>query len=360
MIIGHGGNIYDSAARLGCDPSDITDMSSNVNPLGPPAGLVAFLKGNLDVITGLPEADANLLVHCFARRYGVDPGSVLAGNGSTQFIYSIPLALASRNVLILGPTYADYADACRMHKVQYHYCIANESEGFKADIDGIGEQVKDADTVFICNPNNPTGVCYTADKLETLCSAFPNTFFIIDESYLSFVPSGNTESMMGRGLSNVIVLNSMSKIFRIPGLRIGFVIASRSVIKALTHYAQPWSVNVIAQIGVRYLMEHESEVNAFIRKTHAFLEKEKKRFGEAFKTHPSVTLFESSTSFILGKLTHHHTADAICNALLDDRILIRNCSNFKGLSNCFFRVSLKNSEENIMLINKLLALSGSL
>jgi threonine-phosphate decarboxylase len=360
MIIGHGGNIYDTAAGLGCDPSDIIDMSSNVNPLGPPAGLGAFLKENLEAITALPEADAALLVRSFARRYGIDPASVLAGNGSTQFIYTIPLALASRSALILGPTYADYADACRMHNVQFKYAIARESQGFKADINRKGVGVDDTDTIFICNPNNPTGVLYTADEIESFCRAVPDKRFIIDESYLPFVPSGNAESMIGRGLPNVIILNSMSKFFRIPGLRIGFAIASRRIIDALARYAQPWCVNGLAQIGVRYLMENQGDVNTFTRQTHELLERERKRFGEKFKTHPGIALFESSTSFILGKLNHRHTADEICRALLDDKILIRNCSNFKGLSNRFFRISLKNREQNIVLIDKLLNLCRSL
>lgn len=356
MIIGHGGNIYDIANRLGCEPSEIIDMSSNVNPLGPPPGLVAFLQENLNVITALPEVDSKLLVHSFAGRYGVDPACVLAGNGSTQFIYSIPLALETQSALILGPTYADYADACSMHNIQFQYFISQESQGFKADLNLIRRQIKNTDTIFICNPNNPTGALYTAAEIESLCSAFPDKYFIIDESYLPFVPSGDEESMIGRGLPNVIILNSMSKIFRISGLRIGFVIASRSIIEAITRYALPWSVNALAQIGVRYLMEHEAEVNAFIKQTHELMEREKRRFKEKFKTASGLKLFESSTSFILGKLDNRHTAEAICQALLDDNILIRNCSNFKGLSNRFIRISLKKSEKNIMLIDKLLNL----
>jgi threonine-phosphate decarboxylase len=127
MIIGHGGNIYDIAHRLGCEPSEITDMSSNVNPLGPPPGLVAFIQNNLNVIAALPEVDSKLLVHSFAARYGVDPACVLAGNGSTQFIYAIPMALKTQSALIIGPTYADYADACSMHSIAYRYGFANEA-----------------------------------------------------------------------------------------------------------------------------------------------------------------------------------------------------------------------------------------
>lgn len=358
MIIGHGGNIYDIADRLGCEPSEIVDMSSNVNPLGPPPGLLGFLQANLDVIKALPEVDSRLLVHSFADRYGVDPAWVLAGNGSTQFIYAIPLAMKTRSALILGPTYADYADACSMYNIHYRHLFTQEAQGFKADWDWIKRQIQesDADTIFICNPNNPTGVIYATDEIESLCGAFPDKTFIIDESYLPFAPSGSAESMIGRSLTNVIILNSMSKIFRISGLRIGFAIASESLIKKLSHYSLPWSVNAIAQIGVRYLMEHEAEVNEFIKQTHALIENEKKRFSEQFKSASDIKLFGSATSFILGKLSSRYTADSICKALSDDKILIRNCSNFKGLSNQFIRISLKTSEKNISLIDKLMKL----
>jgi threonine-phosphate decarboxylase len=222
----------------------------------------------------------------------------------------------------------------------------------------IKQQIKETtvDTVFICNPNNPTGVLYATAEIESLASAFPDISFIIDESYLPFVLSGDEDSMIGCGLPNVIILNSMSKIFRIPGLRIGFVIASKSMIKALSRYSLPWSVNAIAQVGVRYLLEHESEINAFVKQTHVLLESERERFAKTFETASGLKLYKSTTSFILGKLDHRYTADAICEALSDEKILIRNCSNFKGLSNRFIRLSLKTVDKNILLIKKLLNL----
>ena len=358
MLNGHGGNIYHIAHRLGCAPSEIIDMSSNVNPLGPPPGLVSFLKDNLNVITALPEVDSNLLVHAFAKRYGIDPARLLAGNGSTQFIYAIPLALATKKAMIIGPTYADYADACRLHNIRFEYFTAQESEVFKADIDLIKKQAQGFDTVFICNPNNPTGTLFTADEIESLCRALPDTYFVIDESYLPFVSAGDHESMIGPCLPNVIVLNSMSKIFRISGLRIGFIIASKNTIEKLKRYSLPWSVNALAQAAVRYLMEHQAEVNTFVDRTQKLIETEKKQFTEKLANAPGIKLFASTTSFILAKLVSRLTAGDIFQNLLQEKILIRNCSNIKGLSDRFIRISLKNSETNLMLAEKLLTLSA--
>ncbi|MGD8297226.1 MAG: aminotransferase class I/II-fold pyridoxal phosphate-dependent enzyme, partial [Desulfobacterales bacterium] len=177
-----------------------------------------------------------------------------------------------------------------------------------------------------------------------------------DESYLPFVTSGDHESMIGRGLPNVVVLNSMSKIFRISGLRIGFLIASKNIIESLARYLLPWSVNALAQAGVQHLMKHTSEVNLFIHQTMEFIESEKNRFTERLQNAAGIKLFKSTTSFMLAKLVNRHRADEVCHKLLEDRILIRNCSNFKGLSNHFIRISLKNSETNLMLVEKLLSI----
>ncbi|MBW2011860.1 MAG: pyridoxal phosphate-dependent class II aminotransferase [Deltaproteobacteria bacterium] len=358
MINGHGGNIYELAQRLGCPPSEILDMSSNVNPVGPLPGLISFLKENMNSITALPEVDAKKAVHAFAGRYGIHAQCVLAGNGTTQFIYSIPKALETKKALILGPAYADYADACIMHNVAYTCLTARESLSFKHDMNQIKEAVKGFDTVFICNPSNPTGALIPAAELELLCKSCPDTCFIIDESYLPFTGRGDRVSMINCGLSNVIILNSMSKIFRLPGLRIGFLISSEKIIEKFIRYSLPWSVNSLAQAAVIYLMEKTDEVDAFIGKTVRFLENEKKLLAERLENLRFIKLFPSTTSFVLARLFEDLTADAVCSHVAKDKILIRNCANFEGLSDKFIRISLKTSKTNRLLAQKLLELNN--
>jgi len=353
MINGHGGNIYNMARNLGCAPSEIIDMSSNVNPLGPPPGLADFLRENMNTIDALPQVDAGRAVSAFAGRYDIDPDLVLAGNGTTQFIYTIPRALETEKACILGPTYSDYADACIMNNVRHAYVIAEEVSDFRADINRFEKEIQEADTVFICNPNNPTGVLIPADELESLCHLYPNTHFVIDESYLPFVTDGDKQSMLPRGLSNVIILNSMSKIFRVPGLRIGFLITSEKTIGEFRRYVLPWAVNSLAQAAVCYLMERRSETDAFVETTRSFLEAERRRLTEEIGGAEGIKLFPSTVSFILARLLNARTADEVCDYLSRDKILIRNCSNFKGLSEHFIRISLKTRETNTFLMEKL-------
>jgi threonine-phosphate decarboxylase len=191
-------------------------------------------------------------------------------------------------------------------------------------------------------------------ELDLLCSANPDTYFVIDESYLPFVHDGQKESMLNSGLANVIVLNSMSKIFRIPGLRIGFLRASENTIEKFTRYTLPWSANSLAQNAVIYLMENITEVETFIEETRTFIETEKKHFTQTFKDIPGIRIYPSTTSFLLARLFENYIAEDVCAYLLQSRILIRNCANFKGLSDRFIRIAFKTREINAFLEERLL------
>ncbi|MDH3573677.1 MAG: aminotransferase class I/II-fold pyridoxal phosphate-dependent enzyme [Desulfobacteraceae bacterium] len=356
MLKGHGGNIYELAETLGCPVSEIIDMSSNVNPLPPLPDLLGHLKNNIHTIKALPEVDAKSITNAFAARYDIHADQVIAGNGTTQFIYSIPQVLSTKRALILGPTYSDYSDACRLHGAQYDFLLTKESTSFSPDIDIVIERSKEYDTVFVCNPNNPTSVLIDIADLHRLCRVHPEVFFVIDESYLPFVDDYVQHSMIQFDLPNVLILNSMSKIFRIPGLRIGFLISSLDIIDKFKPFLLPWTVNSLAQAAVDYLMKHKKQVDAFMKKTVKFIEIERIKMAAAFTDATRLKLFPSTTSFMLGKLYNNMTAEGVCAALAQERILIRNCSNFAGLSNKFIRISLKTSEINRMLEQKLLDL----
>lgn len=353
MITGHGGNIHEIAAKLGCLPSEIIDMSSNVNPLGPPPGLVEHLKQQLAEIEVLPQADAKKIIESFAIRHGISPKKALAGNGTTQFIYAIPKVLNSRKTLILGPAYSDYADACKMNHVSFEFAMAYDTDEFHHDMAQVEKQIPQFDTVFICNPNNPTGVLISGEVLKNLCRKFPRVFFVIDESYLPFVPEGESETLIKEDIENLLVLNSMSKIFRIPGLRIGFVVANSSVIQKFFQFYLPWSVNSLAQKAVAYLMNQRELTDDFIRQSRKYLNEQRNTFMRLMDNNDNIRCFESTTSFILAKLTGSMTSEQVCDSMARQRILIRNCANFFGLSDQFIRISLKTGDINKTVAEKL-------
>lgn len=347
MINGHGGNIYELARAQGCDPADITDMSSNVNPCGTLPGIKTHLTHRIAAIESLPEVDAGTVTGLFARHYGVGLENVTPGNGSTQLLYALPRALGTRTALIVGPTYADYASACRQQGITPDFLIAAESDGFRPDLERLASLAGQYDTVFICNPNNPTGVMSPPSALSDFFIACPDTVFCIDESYLPFAEESAQSPRQPYGeLPNVVRMTSLSKIFKIPGLRIGFAIARAGLIDRLKKFAMPWSVNSLACDAVAYIVQNRSRADRFIDATRQFLARERDAIANRFKESPHIDWLPSCTSFMLGRLTGTHTAADVCRVLADQKILIRNCSNFQGLSDSYIRVSLQGSDAN--------------
>ena len=346
MIHGHGGNIVKAARELGCEPEDICDMSSNMNPLGPPPGLAAHLKNRLDLVYALPEPDAGRARAAFCRWYGLHPGHVRAGNGTTQFIHLLPAALKPRRVLVLGPTYSDYADACNAHGAKVRYLASQSTRNFQPDEEKLATEALSADLVFVCNPNNPTGTLLDPEFVQWLCAKSPGTVFVLDESYLPFAMPGMALSMLPRLKKNLVVLNSMSKIFRIPGLRIGFLAAEKSILDKLDPLLMPWSVNALAQEAVIHLEADKKDMERFQEKTRKYLASEKSRFFNRLAEVKSLRLYPSQTGFFLGELSAGLDAKTVCARMLAHRIMVRNCSNFVGLNERYIRIALKGEADN--------------
>ncbi|MCP4671263.1 MAG: aminotransferase class I/II-fold pyridoxal phosphate-dependent enzyme, partial [Desulfobacula sp.] len=149
--------------------------------------------------------------------------------------------------------------------------------------------------------------------------------------------------------NNLIVLTSMSKIFRIPGLRTGFLSAKKNLIEKIMVYYQPWSVNALAQAVIKDIFEHPETIVPFYEKTHDFIRTEKEIFLEHLKSIHKLQLFDSDTYFILARLTGQARADEFCQKIGQNKILIRDCSNFAGLSDEYVRFSLKTREANLNL-----------
>ncbi len=354
MIIGHGGNKQDLARRLNCSVDEITDMSSNLNPLGPPEFIERVLRDNLLKINSLPEPDASSLCKGFARFHQMDDCRVIAGNGTTWFIYTLPYSLASKKVLIAGPTYSDYKDACRMHDIDFLHCHAAPSDGFNLDIDLLSKMAQTADTVFICNPNNPTGTMVSREKLEYLLKKHSCTIFVVDESYLPFVDDFEKQTLVAQTrYDNLIVLSSMSKIFTIPGLRTGFLSAPEALVKKIMGHYQPWSVNALAQAVITFIFDHPETIEPFYKKTRAYIKTEKQKFLDVLFREDRLELFPSSTYFILARLTGRFRSKQFCEKIGSAGILIRDCSNFEGLSDEYVRFSLKLQSDNRNLADRI-------
>ncbi len=329
MLQGHGGNISAVVRRFGVRPSEIIDMSSNINSLGPPEGLLDFLKDNLVSLTALPEVDSRQTVIEFA-----------------DYIYALPRVLQTRHALILGPTYSDYGDACALQGIKSSFHLAEDHMDFDHQPDRIEAQLQGVDAVFICNPNNPTGRHIPSNELQYLCKSHPRTNFIIDESYLPFMIGAEKESMLNAGLDNVIVLASLSKIFKIPGLRIGFMIARPKTVDRLQQALLPWSVNSLAESAVGFINRNKKQMQEFVQNSRLYFEDQRQQFFRHLEEITSLKAYDSRVPFVLIRLPTTILSSEIWTRFAEEKILIRDCSNFIGLTDQYIRISLKQPDTN--------------
>ncbi|HIJ79195.1 MAG: aminotransferase class I/II-fold pyridoxal phosphate-dependent enzyme [Desulfobulbaceae bacterium] len=337
----HGGDIISMARRLGCAVDDLIDMSSNLSPFGMLPGLREELIAKIDEIAFLPESGSETLAAIFAAKYGLHSSQVLVGNGTTEFIYAVPQAVDCRRAVIVTPTYADYRFASAWAGLEVVDFPLRAEHDFRFDFERLAATLTGGELVFICNPNNPTSGMVPTRELYDFALARPGSTFLIDESYLPFV---REESMAGLSLpDNIYVLNSSSKIYGIPGLRLGFLVSSAKNMRRLAERRKPWGVNRMAQVAGEYLLGQGDD---YVRKIQDFLVENRPGFVKSLAALPGVSVVPGAANFILCRLNGSVTAMQLREAMLKEKIMIRDCHNFVNLDPYYFRVSLKDSERN--------------
>lgn len=335
--ITHGGNIVGTAKKLGCRPADLIDLSSNLNPLGMPAVLRQILRDSIDEAGYLPEPGSETLRRLFAGHHHRSPEEVLVGSGTTEFIFSIPAALRLKEALIIEPTYSDYRLASNWAGLPVRSLSLRPEDNYRFDFDRVARALRGGEIVFICNPNNPTGVLAPNHELHGFIGAHPSSSFLVDESYLPFT---REISLLDRPiLPNLLVLSSYSKIYSIPGLRLGFLTASADHLARLAGLRKPWGVNRLAQIAGEFLVAGGEEHR---HKTLSHLEVQLPAVIEMLAGLPGVRTIPGSGNFILSRLQSRIPVSELHQRLLQEyRIMVRDCGDFEGLPENYFRISIK-------------------
>ena len=344
----HGGNLRHLAGISGIPAEQMLDFSANINPLGPPEWLRSVVSRALDAVVHYPDPDFSRLVKAVSQRYSVPEDQVLIGNGSTEIIYLVPRALNANRVVVPIPTYADYLTYTQTAGLSSKTILLKESAGFEVDWDALGSELREGDLVFLCQPNNPTGRLFDPERLRKLAAEHPATLFVVDEAFRDFVEE--MDSLTSRRPENVIVLLSLTKIYAIPGIRLGCAVADPGLVDAIRRLQPFWSVNTIAQaVGEAALMDRN-----YVERSRAFVREQRLLLMEELKSIPDVTVYPGEANFLLLRINRSEVdAPEIANRLLANGIAIRVCQNFEGLDSRFFRVAVRTADENARLCKAL-------
>ena len=349
MDTGHGGNLAAVSDQYGWPPEEILDFSASINPFGPPKKARDAFRESFKQITTYPDPDCRRLRRRMGALLSVPEDQILIGNGSTELIFLIPRTLSPRSIFIFYPTYQDYEASAQATRCRVQFALLPLASTVDHFHSALSHARSGVDLVFLCNPNNPTGSCLSADAVIWLIKQHASVLFVIDEAYADFVDE-ESASLLRRPLpKNVIVLRSFTKIYSIPGLRLGFAVAREEVIEKINRFKEPWSVNTAALSVGECLLEEK----AFVEESRMRLRKERKFLFDGLSRIAGLEPIPSETNFLLIRRTDGRSAEALKRSLLQEKVLIRSCSNFKGLGRSFFRVAVKRRGENRKLIGLL-------
>lgn len=356
----HGGNLRWAKERYHLD--DFLDLSANINPFGPPAGVFTRLREALPQIVHYPDPESKALRLKISQLTCLPYEMTLAGNGAGELIYTVSQALRPHKVMIPLPAFSEYERAAASVSAEIAY-VQLGAEGWRTlpacDIPERAQAVEESwleilkgtDLLFLCSPHNPTGTLLSPEGFAAIMRAASRTGaqVIFDESFYDFLPDSRRWSAREylQAFPNLLVLHSLTKFYSLPGLRLGALFAQPELIRALEDVRDRWSVNALAQEAGLAALEDEdfpSQVRQSLEESKAFFYAS---FNEASFKHWH--LKPSEANFALIEITAG-TAPELTDLLGQRGILVRDCSSFAGLEGEFIRVAIKDKESMAKLI----------
>lgn len=326
MIDGHGDDIYgDDEVRL--------NFSSNVYSRFSHEGLYAHLRHALALVENYPEPTPRRLARSIAQHLHLSQGEVMVTNGATQAIYQVAQTFRGAHSAVLVPTFSEYADACRMNGHALSF------------VSRLGDIPLEAQLVWLCNPNNPTGSVMEKSVLSHFVKRHPEVLFVVDASYDAFTASPTLSPQEASAFPNIIMLHSMTKEFAVPGLRLGYLTANASLVAKISVYDIPWSVNQLAIEAGLCLLSHLDDYQIDVKS----LLQEAARLSARLAA-LGIEVFPSDTHILLCRLPHGSAAELKHFLLRSHGILIRDASNFQGLDGACFRISVRTESDDDRLL----------
>ncbi len=350
----HGGNPKAIAKESGVNAERIIDFSASINPLGPPGCVPQLLLETPHLIKEYPDPHCSLILKRISETTEIPQDCIKVGNGSTEIIYLLPhLLQKDQEVAIFNPCFSEYENALAAFGVTTHSIAFTSPNNFQSNPSlnfSELDPIKQLGAVVIGHPASPTGKLYTdfLPELQKYCDK-RNVILIVDEAFIDFSSTDNSAWSLLKRNSNLILIRSLTKFYSIPGLRLGYGVLHPDKLQRIAAYQYPWSVNGLAQaVGAEVLLDE-----TFQEKTRSWVTRENDFMFQALSAISEVEVFSSDVNFFLFRVRDDNPSAShdLFQHLLSRFLLIRNCGNFKGLDDSFFRISLRERSENQKLVD---------
>lgn len=384
----HGGDRYRNNVRL--------DFSVNTNPLGLPDYVRQTLQETVSSSPDIcfeyyPDPECDRLRAALAVHHGVAKENILCGNGASELIYAAVNAIdryrkqaelrfgdghGAVKVILPVPSFGEYERALQAAGADIRYYILKEKDKFAVTEDVMQELTPDVDMLFLCSPGNPAGNLIPEALLHEILDVCGKNgiFVLLDECFLELAVSendgdgspiygycgigGKNEKVPGgriRGLtdrySGLVLLKAFTKLYAMPGLRLGYCISGNADLLCKIKGQQPcWNVSGIAQIAGMTVLDNYKTID-YISQTQKAVARERRFLAEELDR-LEMQVLPGCANFICFYYDRL-CGDNLYEKLLEKEILIRDCSNYKGMGKGWYRIAVRPHEENEILIKEL-------
>jgi len=341
----HGGNIYQTARRMGWNWREVLDLSASINPLGVSPRARRAIRDSMERVAHYPENGAPDLRQAAARRWEIGEDQILAGNGATDLIYFLLRALSPRKTLLVTPTFSEYRRALTGSTIST--LALERCQKYQLDFARLSRKIDEdrPDLLILTHPNNPTGATAAPDALLRwlLSEVSPETAVLLDESFIDFTGQPSVVRLAARR-PRLFVLRSLTKFYALPGLRVGLLVAEPDSAARLETARQPWAVNALAERAAIAALED----TGFHTKTLRLMDAERLWVGEQLREIPDLDPVPTAANFFFA-----HTHRAIVELeefLLARKVLVRNCTGMEGVQGEALRFALRTRDENARFV----------
>lgn len=334
----HGGDIYRNQVKY--------DFSANINPLGIPEEIVAAAYEGILQSAHYPDSYCEGVIEAISKEEKVAPSQIIMGNGAAELIFAICNTLRPKKALLLAPTFGEYEQALTFQGCQVEYYYLRKENNFAIQETYLDEIEKKYDVIFLCNPNNPTGDCIPGELLKQIIkkAAQYNTTVVVDECFQEFLDQELRTSVIPwcDEYTNVFVLKAFTKLYAMAGLRLGYGISSnQALLRSMRLGLQPWNVSIPAQKAGEKALElkdYVARTEVLIRTERKYLKEQLNKLGyEVYGSHANYIFFSGDEN--------------LYEYCLQNKFLIRSCSNYVGLGPGYYRIAVRTHEENKALVN---------
>lgn len=330
----HGGDIFEREI--------VYDFSANLNPLGMPESMKNALQKSISKWEKYPDPFCRSLVKKLSERENFPPENIVCGNGAADVIFRIVQTVKPQKAVVCAPSFSEYSKALIQNECEILHYFLSEKSGFALDEKILEMFDESVQMLILCTPNNPTGRTVDSELLRRICEKCEanDIVFLCDECFIDFTENAaHAEQFIN---PNVVVLKAFTKIYAMAGLRLGYALfGDAELAEKVRRNGQFWSVSAPAQTAGEAALDEKNYLEKTLelaKKEREFLTGKLQNFG--FKVYPS------EANFIL-----FYTKIALDEMLLSEKILIRNCANFDGLEQGYFRIAVRSHEENSALVS---------